>query len=152
MVVFWRRLSLEQLTREQWESLCDGCGKCCLHKLQDDEDDTVYYTDVACRYLEPDTACCSDYGNRLRNVPECLNLTPSVLAESYWWLPASCAYRRLSEGKPLPVWHPLLTGDPRSVARAGHSVRGRVVSESQVEEDMWQERVVQWVIDDEQPQ
>lgn len=149
MVVFWRDRSLNQLTEAQWESLCDGCGKCCLQKLQDDEDDTVYYTDVACRYLDADTAQCLDYRQRLHNVPGCLNLTPEVLPDCYWWLPSTCAYRRLSEGKPLPSWHPLLTCDPNSVVQAGHSVRGRTVSEREVDEDLWQERVVQWVIEDE---
>lgn len=145
MVLFWQALKIEQFSAEQWESLCDGCGKCCLHKLQDEDDDTVYYTDVACRYLGRDSARCGDYANRLSNVPECLNLTPATLAETYWWLPPTCAYRRLAEGKDLPVWHPLLTGDARSVAAAGQSVSGRVVSEQSVPEDLWQERVVHWV-------
>ncbi len=147
-MVFWQAQDLKSLTRSQWESLCDGCGKCCLHKLQDEDDDQVYYTDVACRYLDPQTARCTDYTSRLQNVPGCLNLTPATLYDCYWWLPPSCAYRRLAEGKNLPAWHPLISGQADSVVTAGHSVANRSVSESELDEDLWQERVVQWVTEE----
>ncbi len=124
---FWETLPLEAMSRPQWESLCDRCGRCCLHKLRDD-DDTIHFTDVACRLLDPDTAECADYARRARIVPDCVRLTPDALSDIDW-LPPSCAYRLVKEGKPLPAWHPLLSGDEDSVARAGASVRGRVISE-----------------------
>lgn len=147
MVVFWQVLPLQQLSERQWEALCDGCGKCCLHKLQDEDDDEdlVYYTDVACGFLDGNSARCSDYSNRLSNVPGCLNLTAENLMECFWWLPPSCAYRRLAEGKDLPNWHPLRSGTAQSVIDAGHSVARRTISEVNVPEDLWQERVVNWV-------
>lgn len=144
MEQFWRNKSLEQMSQAEWESLCDGCGKCCLVKLQDADTDEVYYTDIACRYLDLASARCRDYSNRLRNVPACLNLTPANLADCDW-LPETCAYRRIAEGRELPLWHPLLTGKADSSVRAGHSVAGRAVSEEFVHEDDWQDRVVYWV-------
>lgn len=148
MVVFWRSEPLHNLTQGQWESLCDGCGKCCVHKLQDEDDDQVYYTDVACQYLDTGTARCKDYSNRLRNVPGCLNLTAQNLSECHWWLPPSCSYRRLYEGRGLPSWHPLLSGRSESVRLAGHSVAQRTVCELDVEEYDWQERVVHWITEE----
>lgn len=119
------------MTPAEWESLCDGCGRCCLHKLEDADDGTLYHTNVACRLLDPATARCRHYANRHRHVPDCIRLTPTT-AGTLPWLPETCAYRRVALGQPLPVWHPLLTGDPESVHRAGASVRGWVVSEEQV--------------------
>ncbi len=141
---FWQEKSLADMSPQEWESLCDGCGKCCLVKLQDEEDDQVYYTDIACRYLDLSTARCSDYTNRLRNVPACLNLTPANLADCYW-LPESCAYRRIDEGRGLPQWHPLIAGRQDATRTEGRSVAGRVVSEDTVDEDDWQDRVIYWV-------
>ncbi len=125
---FWKRKSLSEMSKAEWESLCDGCAKCCLEKLEDSETGQIEFTDVACRLLDIGACRCKQYATRKRIVPDCEVLTPdNVLALS--WIPSTCAYRRLAEGKDLPDWHPLLTGDPESVHRAGVSVRGRVVTE-----------------------
>ncbi|HEY9033147.1 MAG TPA: YcgN family cysteine cluster protein [Pseudomonadales bacterium] len=142
-VPFWQHKSLAQMDQAEWESLCDGCGKCCLVKLQDEEDDAVYYTNVACRYL--DEACrCQVYGERLQKKPDCIRLQPGDVAV-FSWLPASCAYRRLAEGKPLPAWHPLLSGSDHAMHRGGHSVAGRVYCEDDIHPDDLECFVVQWV-------
>ena len=145
MTAFWEAKTLAELTPAEWESLCDGCGKCCLHKLQDANagDDTVYYTDVACRLLDLHSCRCSDYPHRFQRVDDCLDLSREDF-ENFDWLPSTCAYRRLSCGQTLPVWHPLLTGDPESVHRAGISVRGRVVSELEVREEELEDHIVAW--------
>jgi uncharacterized protein len=125
---FWEELALDQLDRAQWEALCDGCGKCCLHKLEDDETGEIFPTNVACRLLDRRHGRCSDYRNRFAHVPDCIRLTPKKVLEMDW-LPASCAYVLRAEGKPLPQWHHLITGDPESIHRAGASVRGWTISE-----------------------
>lgn len=125
---FWEDKPLEALDRGEWEALCDGCGKCCVHKLEDDETGELYPTNVACKLLDRHSGRCSDYRHRRAYVPECVRLTPKLL-KSLDWLPESCAYRLRSEGKPLFDWHPLVSGDPESVHRAGQSVRGWTVSE-----------------------
>ncbi|GBQ33502.1 YcgN family cysteine cluster protein [Gluconacetobacter azotocaptans] len=125
---FWQVRRLDEMTTEEWESLCDGCGRCCLHKLREDETDTVLYTDVACRLLDTDSCRCSDYAGRQRKVPDCVRLTPDAL-EDIDWLPPSCAYRLVADGRPLAWWHPLVSGRPETVHEAGVSVRGRAVSE-----------------------
>ena len=116
------------MTREQWESLCDGCGKCCLLKLEDEDTLELSYTDVACRLLDLGTCRCTRYEDRARLVPDCVTLTPEIIP-NLRWMPRSCAYRRIYEGKPLLWWHPLVSGDPETVHAAGVSVRGRVISE-----------------------
>lgn len=138
---FWIAKPLEALNQEEWESLCDGCAKCCLHKLENDADGQVYYTDVACRLLDLETCRCSDYAHRSEQVVDCAQLTPQSLAEMDW-LPSTCAYRLLREGRPLPDWHPLITGRPESVHEAGMSVRGRCVEESAVED--FEDHIVGW--------
>jgi uncharacterized protein len=125
---FWEDLPLAALDRAQWEALCDGCGKCCLHKLEDEDTGQVYMTNVACRLLDRRAARCSDYKHRHAHVPDCIRLTAASLAKLDW-LPESCAYVRRARGLPLPEWHYLVTGDPESIHKAGASVRGWTVSE-----------------------
>lgn len=141
---FWERFALEALTRDEWEALCDGCGRCCLLKLQDEEDGTVYFTDLACQYLDGHECNCRAYAERFERVPDCLQVTPA-LARNCDWLPHTCTYRRLARGQGLPSWHPLVTGDQLSVHRAGVSVRGRTRSEAEVAERDYEEHIVRWV-------
>jgi len=126
---FWE-LPLAELARAEWEALCDGCGRCCLHKLEDDETGAIEDTNVACKLLDPETARCMDYRHRKAFVPDCLRLTLR-LVETVPWLPETCAYRRRAAGKPLPEWHHLLTGSTEAMIRAGKCVAGKVVRESE---------------------
>ena len=128
---FWREKTLRQMSRSEWESLCDGCGKCCVHKLEDEDTGELLTTNVACRLLDRRTGRCKDYRNRRAYVPECVRLTPEKIKQLDW-LPSTCAYLRLANGEDLPDWHPLITGDPESVHAAGQSVRGWTVSEDDV--------------------
>lgn len=130
--MFWEQKSLADMSRDEWESLCDGCGKCCLGKIADAETGELVQTSVACRLLDPDTCRCSSYEDRHRFVPDCVRITPNKL-HKLTWLPDTCAYRLLAAGDPLPVWHPLVSGDPEAVHRAGQSVRDRMVSERDVD-------------------
>ncbi len=125
---FWER-PLDSLSRDQWEALCDGCGNCCLHKVEDEDSGAVYPTNVACKLLDLKTARCSDYRNRRAYVPDCLRLTPRLALELSW-LPGSCAYRLRAAGKPLPEWHYLVCGDREAVHGAGASVIGKAISET----------------------
>ena len=125
---FWKTKSMAEMTTEEWESLCDGCGKCCLHKLEDWDTGEVSYTNVACRLLDLGSCRCSNYPDRKRFVPDCLILSVENLQEMDW-LPQTCAYKIIASGKDLAWWHPLVSGDPETVHRAGISVRGRAVSE-----------------------
>ena len=139
-VPFWKRKTLAEMNREEWESLCDGCGKCCLNKLIND-DDELFFPDAACRLLDLHTSRCTDYANRLREVPDCEVLTADNI-QGFQWMTSTCAYRLLAEGKDLFDWHPLISGDPESVHKAGISVRGRAVSEEDVLD--LDQRIVDW--------
>lgn len=141
---FWQTKTLDQMSKVEWEQLCDGCGKCCLHKLEDEEDGQVYYTNIACKYLNVDTCKCNDYSRRLKNVPGCLSLTPQT-ASLLSWLPSTCAYKLLANNEPLPAWHPLVAGKKTKMIKKGVSVAGKVLSELQVAEEDYQEHVVHWV-------
>lgn len=126
-VNFWEK-PLDQLDRAQWEALCDGCGKCCLHKAEDEDTGRIYPTNVACRLLDRVSGQCTNYRHRRQFVPDCVRLTPKLVDEIVW-LPRTCAYRLRGEGKPLPDWHYLVSGDREAVHRAGESVRGWTVAE-----------------------
>ncbi len=138
---FWRAKRLDEMNRAEWESLCDGCGKCCLHKLEDIDSGDIAFTNVACRLLDLGSCRCTDYRNRKRKVADCIVLSPDRVGDLSW-LPGSCAYRLLWEGKDLAWWHPLVSGDPATVHRAGVSVRGRAVSERNA--GNLQDHVVDW--------
>jgi uncharacterized cysteine cluster protein YcgN (CxxCxxCC family) len=140
---FWERTKLKDMTPREWEALCDGCGKCCLNKLEDADTGEVFLTRLACRLLDGQTCRCSNYDERKRLVPECVVLTPRNLARHAYWMPATCAYRLLYEGKPLPDWHPLITGDPDSVRRAGVSAQGITVPEWEASEDDWEDYIIE---------
>lgn len=144
MSEWWHDKSLAELTPGQWDALCDGCAKCCLHKLEDEDDGTVLYTRVHCRYLDEKTSRCSDYANRSVMLPDCIRLTPDTIGELDW-LPDTCAYRVRWRGELLADWHPLVSGDSESVHRAGMSVRGRSISEEYVHPDGFDEHIVHWV-------
>lgn len=140
---FWETKSLDEMSVEEWESLCDGCAKCCLHKLEDEDTGEVFYTKVVCRYMD-DNCRCTEYQQRNTLVPMCVWLRPEDISE-FHWLPATCAYRLVAEGKPLADWHPLISGDPDSVHSAGVSIRGRALSEEFVHPDGFEEHIIHWV-------
>lgn len=142
MAKFWRSKKLEEMTKKEWESLCDGCGKCCLNKIEYQDTGEMVYTNIACRLFDPNTCRCSNYADRKREVADCLTLTPALL-KTIDWLPATCAYRLVAEGKDLPDWHHLKTKDRKSIHRAGASLKDfRILIESdQIE---LEDHVVDW--------
>lgn len=140
---FWKTKRLGQMTAAEWESLCDGCGRCCLLKFYEPDEARYLFTDVACRLLDLDSCRCSSYANRQSIVTDCVKLTPRNIRRLRW-VPPTCAYRLVAEGRDLYWWHPLISGDPETVHAAGISVRGRVVSEETVSADETEERIVAW--------
>jgi uncharacterized cysteine cluster protein YcgN (CxxCxxCC family) len=141
---FWERKTLAEMSGEEWESVCDGCGKCCLHKLEDHDNGEVYYTDVACRLLDTTLCRCNDYSARRSLVPDCISLKHRDPAEMHW-LPTSCAYRVLAEGRSLEDWHPLISGDVNTVHEASISIKDRCISENDVKNIDYEDRIIYWV-------
>ncbi|WP_397542694.1 YcgN family cysteine cluster protein [Roseovarius salis] len=140
---FWETTPLDGMTRREWEALCDGCGKCCLNKLEDADTGEVALTRVACRLFD-DTCCrCAQYDNRHRFVPECVTLSVDNIARNLYWLPRTCAYKLLYEGQPLRDWHPLISGTAETVHAAGVSVRDATIPEFEVDEDDWEDHVIE---------
>ena len=140
---FWERLPLNKLNTKEWEALCDGCGKCCLNKLEDADTGEIVFTRVACRLLDDSTCQCSQYDIRLNFVPECIILSPKTLPDVAYFMPATCAYRLLHEGKALYDWHPLNSGSSQSVHDAGQSVQGWTVPEFEIPEEDWEDYVIE---------
>ena len=140
---FWETKRLDEMTTDEWESLCDGCGRCCLLKLEDEDTGRIYYTDVGCKLLDCETCRCTNYPDRLTYVPDCVVLDPQK-AKGLEWMPSTCAYRLLANGQPLPDWHPLLSGNPESVHWAGMSVANRIHQENDIAEDDLPDHLVSW--------
>ena len=140
---FWLTVPMDRMTTQEWEALCDGCGKCCLNKLEDEDTAEVAFTRVACRLLDDQSCHCSNYTNRKTLVPECVLLTPQTMKHVAYFMPQTCAYRLLHEGRPLYWWHPLISGDPETVHQAGISVRGITVPEIDVPEEDWEDYVIE---------
>ena len=139
---FWKEKSLAEMSREEWESLCDGCARCCLYRLEDADTGEIHFTNVHCRLLDTETGRCTDYPNRSTRVPDCVTITLEELGDPYW-LPRSCAYRLLAEGRDLPDWHPLVSGDPATVISAGQRVCDRTLCED--EADRLENHLVDWI-------
>lgn len=139
---FWKTKKLTEMTTEEWESLCDNCGKCCLHKLEDEDTGKIHFTSVVCNLINLKNCRCTRYSERTRLVPECLDLKQHDFAE-FNWLPATCAYRLLSDGKPLPDWHPLVSGTVKSVKEAGVSISSYAMKESEI--DDLEDHIIEWL-------
>ncbi|WP_420568479.1 YcgN family cysteine cluster protein [Thalassovita sp.] len=140
---FWETVPLKDMTRDEWEALCDGCGKCCLNKLEDADTGEVALTRVACRLLDDETCRCTQYEIRHQFVPECIVLKPGNIDKNLYWMPETCAYKLLWNGHKLYNWHPLISGDPESVHRAGVSVQGITVPEFEIDEDDWEDHLIE---------
>ncbi len=140
---YWEKVPLQKMTAPEWEALCDGCGKCCLNKIEDDETGEVFLTRIACRLLDDESCRCGQYEIRKQIVPECIVLTPGNIESHAYWMPQTCAYRLLWEGRPLFDWHPLISGDPATVQRAGVSVQGITIPEFEVDEDDWEDHIIE---------
>ncbi len=138
---FWKTKKLTEMSSGEWESLCDGCGKCCLNKLEDEDSGEIFFTSVACELIDLKTCRCTQYQNRTRLVPDCIDIK-SVAFVQYDWLPATCAYRLVAEGEDLPSWHPLISGRPESVHEAGVSIRSYAIRES--ESSDLTEHIIEW--------
>ena len=139
---FWQLKPLQDMSTQEWESLCDGCGLCCLQKLQDEDTDDIFFTRVSCQYLDSKSCHCKVYSNRFEYLPECLNLTLDNIETVLPWLPSSCAYKLIYEGKPLPKWHHLVSHDNDTIHLLNFSVKDKVVSELDVHEDDWEDHII----------
>lgn len=139
---YWTQIPLPEMSKSQWEALCDGCAKCCLYRLEDADTAEIYFTNVHCRLLDTTQCTCSDYPNRSARVEDCVTITMKELENPYW-LPSTCAYRLLAEGKDLPEWHPLVSGDPGSVVNSGNGICGRTVCEDDA--DNLEQHLIEWV-------
>lgn len=144
---FWKSKTLQQMSAEEWESLCDGCAKCCLHKLEDEDTGIIYYTNIACRLLDTQACQCRDYPRRATLIRDCvlLDVNNPDFAETLHSMPPSCAYRLIAQGQDLPGWHPLISGDKQSVHKAGQSVQGKTVTEENVED--YEDHIVDWPLE-----
>lgn len=140
---YWETVPMAKMSKPEWEALCDGCGKCCLNKLEDEDTGEVALTRVACKLLDDDTCLCSQYPIRHHFVPECIILTPKTILDNLYWLPQTCAYRLVHEGRPLFDWHPLISGDPQTVHAAGVSMKHRTVSEMEVADEDWEDHIIE---------
>ena len=141
---FWKTKTLEEMSDVEWESLCDGCARCCLEKLEDEDTGKIYFTHVSCKLLDAGLCACKDYSNRSDKVPDCVRLTPENV-RTLNWLPPSCGYKLVAEGRDLYWWHPLISGDPNTVHEAGVSVRGRVQgTENEIADEDLEDHIVQW--------
>lgn len=140
---FWETKRLNQMNKAEWEAVCDGCGKCCLNKLEDEDSGEVALTRVACRLLDDETCLCTQYPIRHQFVPECIVLTPKTIADNMYWLPRTCGYRLLYEGRPLYDWHPLIAGNAHAIHEAGVTMQHRTVSEFEIGEDEWEDHIIE---------
>lgn len=141
---FWRTTPLNQMSSEEWESICDGCGKCCLQKLEEEDTGEVFYTNLACHQLNISACQCKVYQTRQEKVATCITLQPEQI-ETFYWLPDTCSYRVLHESGDLPNWHPLVVGSNKEMLRQGLTVRDYAVSEETVNEDDWETHIIKWV-------
>ena len=140
---YWKTVPMEKMNRQEWEALCDGCGKCCLNKLEDEDTGEVALTNVACRLLDDATCLCSQYDIRHQFVPECIVLTPKTILDNLYWLPQTCAYRLVHEKRPLYDWHPLITGNSETVHLAGVSMQYRTLSEFDIADEDWEDHIIE---------
>ncbi len=138
---FWETKKLDEMSKDEWESLCDGCAKCCLHKLEDEDTGEVHYTEIVCRYLDRETCNCTEYKRRQELVPNCVWLKPEDVNE-FHWLPGTCSYRLIHEGKPLPKWHHLRSGDKNTIHKYNHSMRRKGIPDDKIPEDDWQDYII----------
>lgn len=140
---FWETVPIDRMTQKEWEALCDGCGKCCMNKLEDEDTAEVALTRVACRLFDDGTCRCTQYDIRHQFVPECVVLSPKNMDQNLYWIPESCAYKLLWTGRKLPDWHPLISGDPQTVHDAGVSMQHSTVSEFEIDEDDWEDHIIE---------
>ena len=140
---YWKTVPMEKMNRQEWEALCDGCGKCCLNKLEDEDTGEVALTNVACRLLDDATCLCSQYDIRHQFVPECIVLTPKTILDNLYWLPQTCAYRQVHEKRPLYDWHPLISDNSETVHLAGVSMQYRTLSEFDIADEDWEDHIIE---------